>query len=61
MYNHPTPGSEPSIGATLILLPAVDSTNNYAMQQAQDGLAAHGDAWFAEEQYAGQSLGIGSG
>jgi BirA family biotin operon repressor/biotin-[acetyl-CoA-carboxylase] ligase len=32
----------------------VDSTNNYAMGQAQAGLAYHGAAWFAREQTAGK-------
>jgi BirA family biotin operon repressor/biotin-[acetyl-CoA-carboxylase] ligase len=36
------------------ILDTVDSTNNYAMQQAQDGLAKHGRAWFANEQTAGK-------
>jgi BirA family transcriptional regulator, biotin operon repressor / biotin---[acetyl-CoA-carboxylase] ligase len=36
------------------ILDTVDSTNNYAMQQVQDGLAKHGRAWFANEQTAGK-------
>lgn len=36
------------------ILDTVDSTNNYAMQQAQDGLAKQGSAWFANEQTAGK-------
>jgi BirA family biotin operon repressor/biotin-[acetyl-CoA-carboxylase] ligase len=36
------------------ILDTVDSTNNYAMQQAQQGLAKHGQAWFANEQTAGK-------
>ncbi len=36
------------------ILDTVDSTNNYAMQQAQHGLAKHGRAWFANEQTAGK-------
>lgn len=36
------------------ILDTVDSTNNYAMQQVQDGLAKHGKAWFANEQTAGK-------
>ncbi len=36
------------------ILDTVDSTNNYAMQQAHDGLAKHGMAWFAKEQTAGK-------
>lgn len=36
------------------MLDTVDSTNNYAMQQVHDGLAKHGQAWFAAEQTAGK-------
>jgi BirA family biotin operon repressor/biotin-[acetyl-CoA-carboxylase] ligase len=36
------------------ILDTVDSTNNYAMQLVQDGLAKHGRAWFANEQTAGK-------
>jgi BirA family biotin operon repressor/biotin-[acetyl-CoA-carboxylase] ligase len=36
------------------ILDTVDSTNNYAMQQVQDGLAKHGRAWFASGQTAGK-------
>lgn len=36
------------------ILDTVDSTNNYAMQQVYDGLAKHGQAWFATEQTAGK-------
>ena len=36
------------------ILDTVDSTNNYAMQQVQDGLAKHGRVWFATEQTAGK-------
>lgn len=38
----------------LIFLPSVDSTNNYAMAQVHAGLATHGMAWFANDQYAGK-------
>jgi BirA family transcriptional regulator, biotin operon repressor / biotin---[acetyl-CoA-carboxylase] ligase len=36
------------------ILDTVGSTNNYAMQQVHDGLAKHGQAWFATEQTAGK-------
>ena len=36
------------------LIDRVDSTNNYAMEQAHAGLATHGMAWFAHEQTAGK-------
>lgn len=42
------------IGKRFIELLSVDSTNNYAMQQVQNGNAGHGDAWFAYEQTAGR-------
>lgn len=38
----------------LINLSSIDSTNNYAMQMIQDGLAYHGLVVAAEEQYAGK-------
>ncbi|HET9055853.1 MAG TPA: biotin--[acetyl-CoA-carboxylase] ligase [Chitinophagaceae bacterium] len=43
----------PAIPA-ITFLSSVDSTNNYAMQQIRTGLAKHGMAWFAHEQYAGK-------
>jgi BirA family biotin operon repressor/biotin-[acetyl-CoA-carboxylase] ligase len=42
------------IGERFIELLRVDSTNNYAMQQLQTGVAKHGDAYFAFEQTAGR-------
>lgn len=36
------------------ILDTVDSTNNYAMARAHDGLAKHGMVWFANEQTAGK-------
>lgn len=42
------------IGHPFIILPQVDSTNNYAMRQIQAGLASHGMTWFAREQTAGK-------
>lgn len=42
------------VGQPFIILPSVDSTNNYAMGQVQQGLAGHGTAYFAHEQTAGK-------
>lgn len=36
------------------ILDTVDSTNNYATGQAHAGLARHGQAWFAMDQFAGR-------
>jgi BirA family transcriptional regulator, biotin operon repressor / biotin---[acetyl-CoA-carboxylase] ligase len=36
------------------ILDSVESTNNYAMQQVHEGLAIHGQAWFAKEQWGGR-------
>ncbi len=41
-------------GYPFIELNSVDSTNNYAMQQAKSGLVQHGTAYFAHEQTAGK-------
>ena len=43
-----------SIGHSFIELPSVDSTNNYAMAQAQARTASHGTLIFAHEQWAGK-------
>jgi BirA family biotin operon repressor/biotin-[acetyl-CoA-carboxylase] ligase len=48
------PGNRSPIGHPYIILPTVDSTNNYAMRQIQAGLASHGITWFALEQTAGK-------
>ena len=48
------PGSFNPIGQPFTILGSVDSTNNYAMGQAQAGLAPHGSAYFAYEQTAGK-------
>ncbi len=37
-----------------VVLDEVESTNNYAMQQAHEGLAIPGQAWFANEQWGGK-------
>jgi BirA family transcriptional regulator, biotin operon repressor / biotin---[acetyl-CoA-carboxylase] ligase len=44
----------PTIGNKLTILESVDSSNNYAMDQALQGLAHHGNAFFALEQTAGK-------
>ncbi len=44
----------PPIGQPFIVLPTIDSTNNYAMAQAREGLATHGSAYFAIEQTGGK-------
>jgi len=43
-----------TIGHPFIELAAVDSTNNYAFDKLQANLAAHGTAYFAQEQTAGK-------
>ncbi len=43
-----------SIGKPFTELIRVDSSNNYAMAQAQKGAAKHGETWFAHEQTAGK-------
>ncbi|HKP31151.1 MAG TPA: biotin--[acetyl-CoA-carboxylase] ligase [Chitinophagaceae bacterium] len=42
------------IGKPFIILDTVDSSNNYAMEQVHAGLASHGHAYFAKDQYAGK-------
>ena len=42
------------IGLPFIELPAVDSTNNYAMGLVREGMAQHGTAVFAHEQTRGK-------
>ncbi|MCO5241385.1 MAG: biotin--[acetyl-CoA-carboxylase] ligase [Chitinophagaceae bacterium] len=43
-----------SFGQSFTVLPQVDSTNNYAMQQVHARLAKHGDTWFALDQTSGK-------
>jgi BirA family biotin operon repressor/biotin-[acetyl-CoA-carboxylase] ligase len=43
-----------NIGKPLIILSSIDSTNIYAMQEINDGLATHGKAYFTFEQTAGK-------
>lgn len=45
---------ENPIGKPFTILSEVGSTNNYAMQQVQAHLAAHGATWFAMHQNAGK-------
>jgi BirA family transcriptional regulator, biotin operon repressor / biotin---[acetyl-CoA-carboxylase] ligase len=42
------------IGHAFIELESVDSTNNYAMEQAHTGKASHGAIFFAHRQWAGK-------
>ncbi|HYF32836.1 MAG TPA: biotin--[acetyl-CoA-carboxylase] ligase [Chitinophagaceae bacterium] len=42
------------IGEPFIELFTIDSTNNYAMARAHEGLAKHGATWFAHHQTAGK-------
>ena len=43
-----------TIGKPFTELAETESTNNYAMHMAQNGLAGHGAAWFAHHQTAGK-------
>ena len=43
-----------TIGKPFTELAETESTNNYAMHMAQNGLAGHGAAWFARHQTAGK-------
>jgi BirA family transcriptional regulator, biotin operon repressor / biotin---[acetyl-CoA-carboxylase] ligase len=45
---------QPVIGHSLVILPIVDSSNNYAMQLVHDGTAVHGSAFMALQQTAGR-------
>ncbi|HSF45370.1 MAG TPA: biotin--[acetyl-CoA-carboxylase] ligase [Chitinophagaceae bacterium] len=42
------------IGEPLVILPSVDSTNKYAMEQVHAHMAKHGTAYFAMEQTQGK-------
>ena len=44
----------PVIGQPFIVLNTIDSTNNYAMQQVNEGSVTPGTTWFAMEQTAGK-------
>jgi len=50
----PAPPRNNIIGKPFVELSSVDSTNNYAMRQVQNGLAEHGAAYFAIEQTKGK-------
>ena len=43
-----------STANSFTILASVDSTNNYAMAKIRDGIAKHGDAWYAYEQTHGK-------
>jgi BirA family biotin operon repressor/biotin-[acetyl-CoA-carboxylase] ligase len=45
---------QPLIGHSITVLPVVDSSNNYAMEQLYDGKAAHGQAFMALTQTNGK-------
>lgn len=50
----PEPPLNSPLGTPFIELSSVDSTNNYALTQLRAGMARHGTAFFAHEQYAGR-------
>ena len=50
----PQPSLTNPLGSPFIELQSVDSTNNYAREQIHAGLAQHGEAFFAHEQFAGK-------
>ena len=50
----PHPAIFGPIGQPFVILPSVESTNNYAMGLVQAGMASHGAAFFALEQTAGK-------
>jgi len=50
----PHPAISQPVGQPFTILSSVESTNNYAMRQVQEGMASHGAAWFALEQTAGK-------
>jgi BirA family biotin operon repressor/biotin-[acetyl-CoA-carboxylase] ligase len=43
-----------TIGEPFIIIPEVESTNNYAMGELQNNAAKHGTAWFAHSQTQGK-------
>jgi BirA family biotin operon repressor/biotin-[acetyl-CoA-carboxylase] ligase len=53
-YNLLASPSAQIIGKNYIQLAKVDSSNNYAMAQIHNGLAEHGDTYFASSQTAGK-------
>lgn len=50
----PEPSPHKALGEPFIELDKVGSTNNYALAQIHAGMASHGMAFFAWEQYAGK-------
>ena len=50
----PHPVTSNPLGHPFIVLPSVDSTNNYAMARVQLGGVIHGTTWFARDQTAGK-------
>ena len=50
----PATSTNHSVGIPFIEIISVESTNNYAMQQVQEGSAVHGAAYYAYEQTAGK-------
>lgn len=50
----PEPSPHKPLGEPFVELDSVDSTNNYALAQLYAGLASHGAAFFAWEQFAGK-------
>jgi BirA family biotin operon repressor/biotin-[acetyl-CoA-carboxylase] ligase len=50
----PATSTNRSIGNSFKEILCVDSTNNYAMRQVHEGIAAHGNVYFAHQQTAGK-------
>ena len=50
----PEPFPSKSLGKPFVELDSIDSTNNYALKLAYEGLAQHGSAYFAREQHSGK-------
>jgi BirA family biotin operon repressor/biotin-[acetyl-CoA-carboxylase] ligase len=49
-----TPSQNSVIGASFYELQSVESTNNYALNRVHEGMAYHGDCFFAHEQTKGK-------
>ncbi|MCR6721661.1 MAG: biotin--[acetyl-CoA-carboxylase] ligase [Chitinophagaceae bacterium] len=50
----PEPFPDNPLGRPFVELDSIDSTNNYALARIHAGMASHGEAFFAWEQYAGK-------
>ena len=50
----PEPSPHNPLGEPFVELDSIDSTNNYALARLHAGMAPHGSAFFAWEQYAGK-------